>query len=71
MKAVAQIIARHFENILTYLRIPITNAASESVNSKIQWMTYQARGFRNETRFMRAILFHCGGLDLYPAHTNS
>lgn len=71
MKSVAQLIARHFENILTYLRIPITNAASESVNSKIQWMKYQARGFRNETRFMRAILFHCGGLDLYPAHTNS
>lgn len=71
MKAVAQLIARHFENILTYLRIPITNAASESVNSKIQWMTYQARGFRSEARFMRAILFHCGGLELYPAHTNS
>jgi len=71
MKSVAQLIARHFANILTYLRIPITNAASESVNSKIQWMKYQAHGFRNETRFMRAILFHCGGLDLYPAHTDS
>ncbi len=70
IKATAQLIARHFENILTYLRIPITNAASESVNSKIQWMKYQARGFRNETRFMQAILFHCGGLNLYPTHTN-
>ncbi len=71
MKDVARLIARHIENILTYLRIPITNAASESVNSKIQWFKYQARGFRNEARFMRAILFHCGGLDLCPAHTNS
>ncbi len=71
MKDVARLIARHIENILTYLRVPITNAASESVNSKIQWFKYQARGFRNEARFMRAILFHCGGLDLYPAHTNS
>lgn len=71
MKDVARLIARHIENILTYLRIPITNAASESVNSKIQWFKYQARGFRNEARFMRAILFHCGGLDVYPAHTNS
>ncbi|MHB8154228.1 MAG: transposase [Bacillati bacterium] len=49
----------------------MTNAASESVNSKIQWVKYQAHGFRNEVRFMRAILFHVGGLDLYPAHTNS
>lgn len=71
MKDVARLIARHIENILTYLRIPITNAASESVNSKIQWFKYQARGFRNEARFMRAILFHCGGLDLCSTHTNS
>ncbi len=71
MKAVAKLIARHFENILTYLRIRITNAGSESVNSKIQWMKYQARGFRNEGRFIRGILFHCGGLDLYPTHTTS
>lgn len=71
LKAVAQLISRHLENILTYLRIPITNAGSESVNSKIQWVKYQARGFRNEERFMRSILFHCGGLTLDPTHTNS
>jgi transposase len=71
MKSVAKLIARHLENILTYLRIPITNAGSESVNSKIQWVKYQARGFRNEERFMRSILFHCGGLTLLPTHTNS
>ncbi len=63
MKEVARVIARHIENILTYLRIPITNVARESVNSKIQWFKYQARGFRNEARFMRSILFPCGGLD--------
>ena len=71
MKAVAGLISRHLENILTYLRVPITNAGSESVNSKIQWMKYQARGFRNEERFMRSILFHCGGLSVFPTHTNS
>ena len=68
MKSVAKLIARHLENILIYLRIPITNAGSESVNSKIQWVKYQARGFRNEERFMRSILFHCGGLTLLPTH---
>lgn len=71
IKDVARLIARHIDNILTYLRIPITNAASESVNSKIQWFKYQAHGFRNEKRFMRSILFHCGGLTLDATHPKS
>lgn len=68
--AVAKMIKRHLDNILTYLRIPITNATSESMNSKIQKVKFLAHGFRNEERFQRAIFFHCGGLDLYPTHTN-
>jgi hypothetical protein len=32
---------------------------------------YRARGYRNEGRFEAAILFHCGGLDLYPTHSKS
>lgn len=67
----ARTFKRHFENIITYLSLRITNAAAESLNAKIQWIKYQARGFRNEGRFERAILFHCGGLDLYPTHTKS
>lgn len=68
---VAKMIKRHFENIISYLRIRITNAAAEGLNSKIQWIKYQARGFRSEDRFERAILFHCGGLHLLPTHHNS
>ena len=67
----ARTFKRHFENIITYLSLRITNASAESLNAKIQWIKYQARGFRNEGRFKRAILFHCAGLDLYPAHSNS
>lgn len=67
----AKTIKRHFANILTYLKIPITNAGAEGLNSKIQMIKYRARGFRNENRFERAILFHCGGLDLLPTHSNS
>jgi transposase len=68
---VARTIKRHFANIITYLKIPITNAAAEGINSKIQMIKYRARGYRNEGRFERAILFHCGALDLYPTHSNS
>jgi hypothetical protein len=31
-------IQRRFANIISYLRLRITNAASESINSKIQWV---------------------------------
>lgn len=64
----AYTLKRHFENIITYVHLRITNASSEALNSKLQWIKFQARGYRNEDRFERTILFHCGGLDLYPAH---
>ena len=53
-------------NVLTYLKHRITNATAEGLNSKIQWIRYTARGFRNRENFKTAIYFHCGGLDLYP-----
>jgi transposase len=37
------------------LRHRITNAASESINAKIQWVKYTARGFRNRQNFVHAI----------------
>ncbi len=66
MLEVARTFKRRFENIITYLRHRVTNAASESINAKIQWVKYTARGFRNKKNFGIAILFHCGGLDLAP-----
>lgn len=62
----AGIVERRLENILTYLTHRITNAVSEGLNSKIQWIKYASRGFRNRERFKTAILFHLGGLDLEP-----
>ena len=62
----ARMLQRRFENIITYLKHRITNAASESLNSKIQWVKYTARGFRNKANFITAIYFHCGKLDLMP-----
>jgi transposase len=63
----AKMLKSHLKNILTYLTHPITNALSESLNSKIEWVKYTARGFRNRDNFKTAIYFHCGGLDLLPA----
>jgi transposase len=69
MKEKARMLKRRFENIITYLRHQITNAASESLNAKIQWVKYTARGFRNKQNFINAIYFHCGELDLAPSST--
>ena len=66
---VARMLKRRFENVITYLRHRITNARSESINAKIQWVKYTARGYRNKQNFIHAIYFHCGGLDLVPEAT--
>ncbi|MCP5109340.1 MAG: transposase [bacterium] len=39
----ARILKRRFENIITYLRHRITNAASESLDAKIQCEDYWLR----------------------------
>jgi transposase len=66
LKDVARMLKRRLQNVLTYVEHRITNAQSESLNSKIQWIKYTARGFRSREGFRNAIYFHCGGLDLYP-----
>ena len=63
---VAKMIKAHFDNIITYLEHRITNAKAEGLNSKIQTVKSAARGFRNFKNYRIAILFHCGGLNLYP-----
>jgi transposase len=56
----------HLPGILNAVVTGVTNARSEAVNAKVQWIKYTARGFRNRDRFRTAIYFHLGGLDLYP-----
>ncbi len=47
VKRVARMLKKHLDNILTYLKHRITNAVTEGINSKIQWIKYTARGFAN------------------------
>jgi transposase len=65
----AKMLKSRLPNILTYLKHGVTNAVSESLNAKIQWVKYTARGFRNFQNFINAIYFHCGNLDLSPSAT--
>ena len=65
--SVAEMLERHLQGILNALVLRVTNGLAEGINSRIQWIKKMACGFRNRDRFRRAILFHLGGLDLYPA----
>lgn len=66
MIAAAKTLKRHLTNLLTYFTHWITNATTEGINSKIQTLKLMACGYRNREHYKTAILFHCGGLDLYP-----
>jgi transposase len=63
----APMIASHLDGIVNAIVAGVTNAAAESLNSKIQRLKRDACGFRNRAGFRTAILFHCGALELYPA----
>ena len=45
---------------------PCDQCPGRGINSKIETIKKMACGFRNREHFRTAILFHCGGLDLYP-----
>lgn len=66
VKKVARMLKKHLPNILTYFDSYITNAVSEGINSKIQTIKANARGFRNFENYRTSILFFCGKLSLAP-----
>jgi len=66
IRKVARMLKKHLGNILTYFESYITNAASEGLNSKIQAIKANARGFRNFENYRVSILFLCGKLELSP-----
>jgi transposase len=67
---VAHMINRRFDNVITWTKWRVTNAVAEGINSKIQVIRASARGYRNFENFRIAVLFHCGGLSLYPGPDN-
>jgi transposase len=66
VKAVARMVKRHLDGIINAVGLRATNAAAESINSRIQKVKRMANGFRNRERFRNAIYFHLGGLELHP-----
>jgi transposase len=73
MIEIAKTLMRHLQGLLAHCTHPITNAVTEGLNSKIQAVKADARGFRNFANYRIAILFHCGKLDMVPRplHSNA
>lgn len=63
---VAKMLKRHLDGLLAYCKHKISNAVTEGLNSKIQAIKANARGFRNFEHYRIAILFGCGKLSMLP-----
>ncbi len=63
---VARTLKKHLLGLIMYIKHRITNAVAEGLNSKIQNIKANARGFRNFNNYRTSILFFCGKLNLYP-----
>ncbi len=66
IRKVARMLEQHLPNLLTYFNSYITNAVSEGLNSKIQTIKANSRGFRSFKNYRYSILFYCGKLDMLP-----
>lgn len=66
VRKVARMIRKHLENLLSFLVWKISNGVVEGLNSKIQTVKSNARGYRSFESYRIAILFHCGKLEMLP-----
>jgi transposase len=66
IQKLAHTIKNHLTQILNYIDKPVSNGPLEAINATIETIKRRACGFRNRHHFRTAILFHCGGLQLYP-----
>lgn len=67
MTKAAKTVKNHLWGIINAIVLKRDNARCESLNAKIQKLKRWACGYRNPERFITVIMFHLGGLDLYPA----
>ncbi len=66
IKAKARMIKTHLPNILTYFKHGISNAVAEGLNSKIQTVKSNARGYRSFNGFRNSILFKRRRIEMAP-----
>lgn len=66
IKELSSCLKNHLWGILNAISFGVTNSPAESINSRIQKLKARACGFATKAAFATTVLFHLGGLDLYP-----
>ena len=66
LEKVVRTLKKHPKGRLNYFGHRITNAASESINSRIQALKANARGFRDFDNYRTRIPFFLGKLHMAP-----
>lgn len=71
MQRVGNLVEKYAWGILNGFRMGLSNSPAETMNSKIQSIRAKARGHRSFEAFKNDVLFHLGGLSLYPKMANN
>ena len=66
VQAAARMVRAHLWGIVNAAVLRVSNGPAESINSRIKTIKLRSRGFRNTNRFIEAIYFQLGDLQLYP-----
>ena len=69
MRKAAHTIKKHWQGVVNAIVHKVSNACTEGLNSKIEKIKRDAYGFRSKESFRKAIMFHCGGLSMYPSNS--
>jgi transposase len=64
IKKFVGMVRRHWDNILTYFRLPLSNAVSEGLNRKARVLSHRAYGYRTASTFRLALYHYLGDLPL-------
>jgi transposase len=64
--AVAEMIDKRIDDIVSYFDHPITNGPQEGLNAKLMAAVRAGRGYRHHSTFRMAALFFAGRLDMAP-----
>lgn len=71
VRKVARTIRDHLDGIMNYFKHRISNGFAESMNSRINALKANAKGFRKFENLRIAVLFHFGKLDLSPTRPHT
>jgi len=67
--AFAKTVKTHWEGIIHFVELRISNGILEGINNKVQLAKRRARGFRNNKNFINMIYFLCGKMKFdYPLY---